>query len=1048
MTAQPQVLLTQLRQNFMAQLPARLIGIGWAVDALAAAPYEPQNAVALHRLAYHLSGTAGTFGMSALSAAAHLLEQEASRLCGREEAPSTDELAGLHYAAQRLQGFVDRETDRARATREPGYVARTPAAPLIFIAEAEPAEAEKLRLELEKHGYRTRIFEHSQPFFSACTEQEENTAPALIVMNMGFAEGSEAGAFALLKQRDLKQVPTIFLSPHTDLQTRLAAHQAGASRFLAKPIDTVALLALVADLTWRSPVIPYRVLLVDDDPLRLSTYKNWLAQACFEVRTLTDPRKVSAELREFGTDVLVIDADMPDSFCPELFALREQEEHAQLPILFLSAEADQARQLQALDHGGDDFLIKPVDPDFLVATIRVRARRGRRSEEARRLMQAVMNERENERVVLDTHAIVSITDVAGNIVYANGLFCSISGYSRNELLGRNHRIIKSGIHPRSFFEEMWETISAGGVWQGEVCNRRRDGGLYWVRSSIVPCLDADGMPYQYMSIRTDITDLKDAEASLRDREQSLAIAQQVAHMGSFDWYPADGEMRWSSQLFELLGTQPDEVTPSYTVFLDFINPDDAGKVVQTIQNAMESRSQFFSCVHRLQRRDQTELQVQTEGRVHFNETGKAVRVIGTVLDITARIFYERALVAARDEAERASHAKSEFLSNMSHELRTPMNVILGFSQLLDTDPGLNADQHESVQEVLKAGRHLLDLINEVLDLARVEAGRIDISLESVDCVELLQECLTMIQPLADERGLRIDRSSISIDEELHVCADRQRLRQVLINLLSNAVKYNSAKGHIVLACATGTSAGNTRLQISDTGQGLTSEQLAEMFQPFNRLGAQNGMVEGTGIGLVISKRLIEMMGGSIGVDSQPGVGSTFWIELPLAASANIDMVSRESEAEASAATDFTRSIEPAISTAMKSTILYIEDNPANIKLVAHLLAQRPETRLISALDPVLGLQLAETEAPDVILVDINLPGIDGYEVLARLRQGNGALRQVPVIALTSNALPSDVARGFAAGFDDYLTKPINIADFLATIDAMLAQGHERNMRPA
>jgi len=414
-----------------------------------------------------------------------------------------------------------------------------------------------------------------------------------------------------------------------------------------------------------------------------------------------------------------------------------------------------------------------------------------------------------------------------------------------------------------------------------------------------------------------------------------------------------------------------------------------------------------------------------EAHAITDEDGGTRQYVSIARDITDRRHAEAAVLSARLEAERANRAKSDFLSAMSHELRTPLNAILGFAQLIAVDGSQQLDERNLgyVHEIQRAGQHLLDLINDVLDLSSVEAGNRAISLDPVPLHAVVEECQRLLQPLARQRQVRFVGAD-GIDGTLHVQADRRRLKQVLLNLLSNAVKYNRDGGQVVLGCDA--EADQVTFRVSDTGPGLTRDQQAQLFRAFERLGAQHGIVQGAGIGLVLSKRLVELMGGSIGVESAVGAGSTFWIRLarvqPAPGSADV----------AGAAMPTV----PADATgAAPRTVLYIEDNPVNVVLVEAMLAHAPGVRMRSALDPAIGLALARAEPPDLVLLDIQLPGIDGYEVLQRLRE-NASTCKIPVIAISANAMRSDVERGLAAGFDAYLTKPVDMHELLAAVDRL------------
>ncbi len=408
-------------------------------------------------------------------------------------------------------------------------------------------------------------------------------------------------------------------------------------------------------------------------------------------------------------------------------------------------------------------------------------------------------------------------------------------------------------------------------------------------------------------------------------------------------------------------------------------------------------------------------------------------LIGT--DNSVRKQVELALQNAMQAAERANHAKSDFLSNMSHELRTPLGAILGFAQLIESGtPAPTPAQKRSVDQILKAGWYLLELINEILDLALIESGRLSLSLEPISLAEVFNECQTMIEPQAKRRDIGV---AFPVFTHPHVVrSDRVRLKQILINLLSNAIKYNRLGGRVTVYCAPG-DGDRLRIGVEDTGMGLSAAQLAQLFEPFNRLGQENSAEQGTGIGLVMTKRLVELMDGVIGVDSRVGEGSRFWIELNTA-------LATKSVAPAFQGRD----VHPAAGhDGAARKVLYVEDNPANLMLVEDLLARRPDLRLFSATDGYRGVEMARIIQPRVILMDINLPGISGVKAL-KLLADDPLTAHIPVIALSANAMPRDIQKGLEAGFLRYLTKPIRVEEFMDTLDFALAFADAHGERAA
>lgn len=405
-----------------------------------------------------------------------------------------------------------------------------------------------------------------------------------------------------------------------------------------------------------------------------------------------------------------------------------------------------------------------------------------------------------------------------------------------------------------------------------------------------------------------------------------------------------------------------------------------------------------------------------------NERGEPQHFLLMVEDISERKAAEKALHEAKEEADRANHAKSDFLSRMSHELRTPLNSILGFGQLLDRQSPTETQRHR-IRYILSAGRHLLNLINEVLDISRIEAGTLQLSVEPVCLEEAIGEALDLMRPIAAERSIALT-ADCALHPATYILADRQRLKQVLLNLLSNAVKYSATQGSVTVTFSQ-SSDRFTRIAVRDTGAGIPVEKLARLFTPFDRLGAESSSVEGTGLGLALCQRLIQAMNGKIGVSSTQGNGSTFWLELPKAKSPLQEVKApRSVPAAEEPVGDETR------------RLLYIEDNFSNVTLIDQMMIERPAFELMTAMQARVGLELARQHSPDLILLDMHLPDLPGAQVLAQLKADH-LTRDIPVVVVSADATPAQIKRLLSAGARAYLTKPIDIAEFFQVIDEAL-----------
>ncbi|MDP3544490.1 MAG: PAS domain S-box protein, partial [Elusimicrobiota bacterium] len=569
---------------------------------------------------------------------------------------------------------------------------------------------------------------------------------------------------------------------------------------------------------------------------------------------------------------------------------------------------------------------------------------------------------------------------------------------------------------------------------------RKDGSRFPAVVSVTALRDDQNAIIGYLLIGTDNTARKQVEAEQKLLDQRLRDQQFYTRSliesnidAIITTAPSGIITDVNKQMEALTGCTRDELigAPFKNYFTD---PEAAEAGIKQVLS--EKKVVNYELTARA--RDGKETVVSYNATTFYDRDRRLQGVFASARDVTERrrldqVLQEKnvELESARALAEKANLAKSDFLSSMSHELRSPLNAILGFGQLMESDsPPPSPAQKESIGQILRAGWHLLKLIDEILDLAKVESGQVPMSREPVSLAEVMLECQGMVETQAQQHGVKMEFPEF--ERPCYVRADRTRLKQVLINLLSNSIKYNRPEGTVVVACVPGSS-DRTRISVRDTGAGLSPEKLAQLFQPFNRLGRETSGEEGTGIGLVVAKRLVELMAGVIGVESGVGTGSVFWFELK--AVAEPEFTAEEGEAAAVSRTF-------AAPGSRRHVLLYVEDNPANMKLVEQIIARQPDITLLTAVDGKSGIELARARRPDVILMDINLPGISGIQALKLLGE-DPATAHIPVVAISANAMPLDIERGMKAGFFRYITKPIKVADFMEALSEALgyADGH-------
>jgi len=663
------------------------------------------------------------------------------------------------------------------------------------------------------------------------------------------------------------------------------------------------------------------------------------------------------------------------------------------------------------------------------------------------------------RTALDEHSILSVADRAGRIIDVNTGFCTISGYSREELLGSDHRLLNSGVHPKAFWIDVWRTISSGKAWRGEVCNRRSDGSMYWVDSTIVPYLNGDGQVEKYVSIRFDISTQRAAEAELQRASMMLEEAQRVARIGSWSFDLVTGTIEWSRQIYALFGRDEALGTPDYrTAMSDY---DDADTIV--IQRAVAhtaATGEPYSLVLRTRAEHNGVRFVRAIGQARRDDAGSVTAMFGTVADVTAEIERGEALVRAQQEAEAAgaqlqemntflegetvrandmaaraelaSHSKSEFLANMSHEIRTPLTAILGYTDILAEEVAVDDASTRRVatlQTIRRAGEHLLTVINDVLDLSKIESGKLLVERVETDLPRILLDVDSLMRSRAASKGVALHSALASAIPD-RILSDPTRLRQILLNLVGNAAKFTK-EGRVDVSAGVveveHREAPMLRVEVRDTGPGMTRAHLTHLFQPFHQGDASVTREHGgSGLGLTICRRLARTMGGDVRLEySEPGRGSCFILEVPLEPHDDARLIHRLSDAATTTAIATPRG-SGVTQTPLRGRVLLAEDGEDNQRLITfHLGRAGAQVTVVAngrlALDAI-DAAAASGDPYMLVITDMQMPVMDGYTLARTLRARRST---IPVIALTAHAMAEDRQRCLDAGCDDYATKPID-----------------------
>lgn len=660
--------------------------------------------------------------------------------------------------------------------------------------------------------------------------------------------------------------------------------------------------------------------------------------------------------------------------------------------------------------------------------------------QADKKLRKTIKELSDFKFALDEAALVAITDEKGVITYVNNRFCKISQYSQKELIGQTHSIINSGYHTPEFFTNLWKTISLGQVWRGEIKNRAKNGQFYWVDSTIIPFLNEQEKPIQYLAIRNDITQRKRIEEALK---QKLAVIEAAI----------DG-----IAILEVNTYTYTYINQAHLQLFGYQHPEELlGKSWEILYSAAEIKKlkqQVFPLLSQQGHWRGEATAKRQDGSIFTEELSLTATEDGYLICICKDISEQQAVLRERKQAEkqlyqtnkrlelanlkleRATQAKDEFIANMSHELRTPLNAIIGMSEGLQEEVFgyINEEQTKAISIIETSGYHLLDLINDILDLSKIEAGKLELDITSVSLQDLLENSLIFVQQPALKKQIQLTTEISPELREVILSVDERRMRQAIINLISNAIKFTPERGQVTLIAELETEKTNSlKISVKDTGIGIAPENLKKLFKPFVQLDSHlNRQYTGTGLGLALVRQIVELHGGEVSVSSQLGQGSCFSIYLPYHPQCKI----LKSQKMASVSEAETFNLES--KTKLKNTsplLLLAEDNQANIDTISDYLTSY-NYKLIIATNGREAVEMAKKHQPDLILMDIQMPEMDGLEAIREIRT-HSSLTQIPIIAVTALAMPEDLAKCREAGADEYMTKPLKFKKLLGMIQNLL-----------
>lgn len=881
-----------LQEGFLKGFSGRIQLLRDAFSAWQAAPHERELADTLYRYAHNLAGSSAIFGLPAAGEASRVLMQSLARFVETGAAAASEEMQQVLAAYAKLNQVAnDAAAMTARSdsvSYQPGQRVAIHTGKLIYLLDDDVVVTRFIGDRLQSYGYAVEIFNAIAEFERAISARK----PEVVLMDMVTPEGGLAGALLVKKISDgyYGRIPVFVLSARQDIESRLAAVRAGASRYFSKPVDMQLLNNALGQVTG-AVVEHFRIMIIDDDVFLTELYAEFLAAAGMEVVTLNDPAKALQQISVSPPDLVLLDVNMPGVSGLELGAvLRQFEEYSHIPIVFMTGEQDENKHLASMFLGGDDFVYKSVEPEFLIAILQSRIRKSRALKSGELQVRYAMRELQNYKLALDAHSIVSVTDALGNILEVNAKLVEVSGYSTAELLGRNHRMLKSGIHPETFYREMWQTISSGRVWQGQLKDRKKDGGYFWANATIAPLLNDFGLPERYIAVRTDITLIKNLEQQLQDERTRLELAMDATRAGMWEWNLDSGLVYYSERYRMLLGLG----SGANVSWSAQIHEDDFPKVIVQLLDYLAEKTAYYSSEHR-KRNDAGgwEWVLESGRAVEHDAHGELVRMVGTIQLINERKELETLQKEMSLQLLKSSRMEAigHLTGGVAHDFNNILGGMLGYAELAASMLEREAPSLDKIKryvhEIQSSGARASDLVEQMTLFSKLNPDDEGADVPAIWLKPIFKEVTGLLLasiPATIRLSFRLP------ENDLKVSMQAVYLHQLLLHLgiyARNAIgeygdiefSYGSrvVDGLVCASCAQNIIGKFAEIAVRNSGDGIPVDRIHRIFTP------APGERPGEPVpDLSVVHSIVHALGGHVLLESAAGQGATVRILLPLA----------------------------------------------------------------------------------------------------------------------------------------------------------------------